>query len=60
MVNVEISFASLKATWVSRILSNPNSNWSLIGNIYLHKIAPADITTKMSFDKSEMLPTLHN
>ena len=49
MVDVEIFFAAIKASWINRILLNPLANWSMLGNNHLHKTAQPDIITNTNF-----------
>ena len=58
MVDMEIFFAAIKASWIKIILLTPLANWSILGNNHLHKIAQSDIITNMNFEKQEMLSML--
>ncbi len=57
MINMEVFFKALKATWINRIISNKNENWAFFGNHLLSKyVGQPELIEKMSFDRTTCYP----
>ena len=55
MIDIQSYFMSLKASWVSKLISNDISNWKLIPLKYLSVVGINWLIFKMNFEKKKIL-----